>query len=80
MADVVRPFAKEKPLALTWGNIVVKSMERKYFPRIPGYGPFQKCNGILGTSLFLINFIGQDVNYEDAEIALCDLRGRKLNF
>ena len=43
-------------------------------------GPFQKCNGILGTSLFWLNFIGQDVIYEDAEIAQCVLRGLKLNF
>ena len=43
-------------------------------------GPFQKCNVILRTSLFWLNFIGQDVIYEDVEIAQCVLRGRKLNF
>ena len=39
-------------------------------------GPFQKGYGILGTSLFWLHFIGQDVIYEDAEIAQCILRGR----
>ena len=43
-------------------------------------GPFQKCNVILGTSLFWLALIGQDVIYEDAEIVQYNLRGRKLNF
>ena len=43
-------------------------------------GPIQKCNGIMGTSLFWTFLIGQDVFCEDAGLAQCNLRGRKLNF
>ena len=43
-------------------------------------GPLQKCNEILEMSLFWLNFIGQDMIYNDVEIVQCILQGRKLNF
>ena len=44
--DVMRPIAKQKSLTLTWGYIVVKSKERKYFPRMPDYADELSINEI----------------------------------
>ena len=59
-------------------NKRIESLTIHFYSKISG--SFQKCNGILGTSLFCVNLMDQDVIYENAKIAHYVLRGWRLNF